>query len=79
MSIANKNNQKIIDEFRANAGKVGGRYEGKTMLLLYTKGAKSRKEHINPAMYVKDDGRFAGIADKSRLVLQHPGKPRCHD
>ncbi len=55
-------NQGIIDEFRANNGKVGGRFEGKTLLLLHTTGAKSHKPHINPAAYVKDGDRYVVIA-----------------
>lgn len=64
MSGSNNPNQKIIDEFRANGGKVGGRFEGKTMLLLHTKGARSGQERINPAMYVKDGERWIVIASK---------------
>ena len=55
-------NQGIIDEVRANNGKVGGRFEGKTLLLLHTTGAKSHKPHINPAAYVKDGDRYVVIA-----------------
>jgi deazaflavin-dependent oxidoreductase (nitroreductase family) len=57
-------NRKIIDEFRANHGKVGGRFEGRTLLLLHTKGAKSGRERINPLAYVKDDDRYVVIASK---------------
>ena len=64
MSELNERNQKIIDEFRANHGKVGGRFEGRTLLLLHTLGAKSEKERINPVAYVKDDDRFIVIASK---------------
>lgn len=64
MSDRNQGNKKIIGEFRANNGKVGGRFEGKTMLLLHSKGAKSGQEHINPAMYVKDRDRWVVIASK---------------
>ena len=42
MNEANERNKKIIEEFRANNGKVGGPFEGKTLLLLHTKGAKSQ-------------------------------------
>lgn len=59
---SNNWNQGIIDEFRANDGKVGGRFEGKTLLLLHTTGAKSHKPHINPAAYVKDGDRYVVIA-----------------
>jgi deazaflavin-dependent oxidoreductase (nitroreductase family) len=55
-------NRKIIDEFRANGGKVGGMFEGSTLLLLHTKGAKSQRERINPLAYVRDGGRFVVIA-----------------
>ena len=57
-------NQKIIDEFRANDGKVGGRFEGKTLLLLHTTGAKSGQEHVNPVAYVRDDEKYVVIASK---------------
>jgi deazaflavin-dependent oxidoreductase (nitroreductase family) len=60
----NERNQRIIDEFRANDGKVGGHFEGKTLLLLHTKGAKSGEERINPVAYVKDGDRFVVIASK---------------
>ncbi len=57
-------NEKIIDEFRANGGKVGGPFEGRTLLLLHTKGAKSGKERVNPVAYVRDGERFVVIASK---------------
>jgi len=60
----NERNQRIIEEFRANDGKVGGRYEGRTLLLLHTIGAKSGKERINPIAYVKDGDRYVIIASK---------------
>jgi len=81
MSEANERNKKIIDEFRANEGKVGGRFEGKTLLLLHTKGAKSGQERINPTAYVRDDGRLVVIASKGGAptnpdwyynILAHP-------
>ena len=34
-------NKKIIEEFRANGGKVGGPFEGAPLLLLHSTGAKS--------------------------------------
>jgi hypothetical protein len=43
-------NKAIIDEFRANAGKVGGHFAGKPMLLLHTKGAKTGRERVSPVM-----------------------------
>ena len=64
MSVANERNMKIIDEFRANGGKVGGYFAGKPLLLLHTKGAKSQEERINPVAYIKDGDRLAVIASK---------------
>ncbi len=64
MSIVRDRNQGIIDEFRANGGKVGGRFAGRTLLLLHTVGAKSGQERINPVAYVKDGNRFVIIASK---------------
>ena len=64
MSDPNDRNKKIIDEFRANAGRVGGNFEGKTLLLLHTQGAKSGQERINPLACVKDGDRCVVIASK---------------
>jgi deazaflavin-dependent oxidoreductase (nitroreductase family) len=44
-------NRQIIDEFRANGGRVGGRFEGRTLLLLHHRGAKTGAERINPVAY----------------------------
>jgi deazaflavin-dependent oxidoreductase (nitroreductase family) len=44
-------NQQIIDEFRANQGRVGGRFEGRTLLLLHHRGAKTGTERVNPLAY----------------------------
>jgi deazaflavin-dependent oxidoreductase (nitroreductase family) len=64
MSSPNDWNSKIIEEFRANAGKVGGPFANMTLLILHTIGAKSKQEHINPVAYIKDGDRFVVIASK---------------
>ena len=64
MSEMNERNKMIIDEFRANGGKVGGPFEGKSLLLLHTKGAKSGQERINPMACIRDGDRLAVIASK---------------
>ncbi|MER5708511.1 nitroreductase/quinone reductase family protein [Streptomyces sp. NPDC002122] len=48
-------NQSVIDEFRANSGKVGGPFEGGDLLLLTTTGAKSGTERTVPLGYVRHD------------------------
>lgn len=58
-------NKGIIEEFRANKGKVGGYFEGANLLLLHTKGAKSGSEHVNPVTYFIEDGDYVIIASKS--------------
>lgn len=50
-------NAGIIDEFRANEGKVGGNFESAPLLLLTTVGAKSGKARVNPLMYLEEGGR----------------------
>ena len=50
-------NAAIIDEFRANGGKVGGPFDGATLLLLTTTGARSGQQRVNPVMYFPVDGK----------------------
>ncbi len=56
MPEVNDWNAKIIDEFRSNQGRVGGRFEGAPVLLLTTKGAKTGQTRVNPMMYLDEDG-----------------------
>jgi deazaflavin-dependent oxidoreductase (nitroreductase family) len=74
-------NKAIIDEFRANSGKVGGPFAGATLLILHTIGAKSGKERINPVAYTTDGDRLVIIASKGGApanpdwyanILTHP-------
>jgi deazaflavin-dependent oxidoreductase (nitroreductase family) len=58
-------NTSIIEEFRANEGKVGGPFEGAPVLLLHTKGAKSGLDRVNPIMYLKDGERVFVFASKA--------------
>jgi deazaflavin-dependent oxidoreductase (nitroreductase family) len=58
-------NTQIIDEFRANGGKVGGQFEGAPLLLLHTTGAKSGQARVNPMMYQADGDNFAVFASKA--------------
>lgn len=57
-------NTKIIEEFRANGGQVGGQFEGAPLLLLHTFGAKSGQERVNPVMYQPDGDRLVVFASK---------------
>ncbi|OBJ45849.1 deazaflavin-dependent nitroreductase [Mycobacterium colombiense] len=51
-------NTSIIDEFRANQGKVGGQFEGANLLLLHTTGAKSGQPRVSPLAYFRIDGKL---------------------
>ncbi len=64
MSTGNNWNDAVIEEFRANSGKVGGYFTGRTLLLLHTIGAKSGQERINPVAYVTDGDRLVIVASK---------------
>jgi len=55
-------NQKVIEEFRSNAGKVGGQFAGAPMVLLTTKGAKSGKTYVHPLVYTRDGNKYVIIA-----------------
>ena len=57
-------NSKIIEEFRANEGKVGGQFQGAPMLLLHTTGAKTGQERVNPVVYQQVPGGYAVFASK---------------
>ncbi|WHT21617.1 nitroreductase/quinone reductase family protein [Crossiella sp. CA-258035] len=51
-------NKQVIEEFRANNGRVGGYFEGSRLLLITTTGARSGKPHTNPVGFYPDgDGR----------------------
>lgn len=65
MSDHNDWNQKIIQEFRDNAGQVGGPFAGAPMLILHTKGRKSGETRVNPMMCLVEDGRVFVFASKA--------------
>jgi deazaflavin-dependent oxidoreductase (nitroreductase family) len=61
--MANRNTG-IIEEFRANEGRVGGPFEGAPLLLLHTTGARSGDERVNPLMYLPDGDRLVVFGSK---------------
>jgi deazaflavin-dependent oxidoreductase (nitroreductase family) len=58
-------NQQIIDEFRANEGRVGGPFEGAPLLLLHHVGRKSGTERVSPMMYRAVGDDLAVFASKA--------------
>ena len=60
----NEFNRQLIEEFRANGGKVSGMFAGAPLLLLTTTGAKSGQPRVAPLAYTTDNGRLVVIASK---------------
>ncbi len=65
MSDMDDFNKAVIDEFRANEGKVGGHFEGAPVLLLTATGAKSGQQRTTPVMYLPDGDRMVIFASKA--------------
>ncbi len=55
-------NEKIIEEFRANDGMVGGRFADNRLLLLHTFGADSGEERVNPLVTIENAGKLVIVA-----------------
>jgi deazaflavin-dependent oxidoreductase (nitroreductase family) len=49
-----EHNRPIVDEFRANEGRVGGPFDGHTMLLLHNRGRRTGVDNVNPLAYLPD-------------------------
>jgi deazaflavin-dependent oxidoreductase (nitroreductase family) len=77
-------NRGVVEEFRANGGKVGGPFEGGTLLLLHTTGAKSGKSRLSPLAYLTVDdkmliiGSYAGAPKDPAWVHNLRATPRAH-
>lgn len=77
-------NSRIVAEFRANAGKVGPPFEGATLLLLTTTGAKSGQPRLAPLVYHSIDdmmvivGSKAGADTNPDWVHNLRAHPRAH-
>jgi deazaflavin-dependent oxidoreductase (nitroreductase family) len=68
--LPNDFNQQVIDEFRANHGRVGGYFEGARLLLLTTTGARTGGRHTTPVGYLPDGG------DRVLVIASAAGAPR---
>ncbi|MGI5164871.1 nitroreductase/quinone reductase family protein [Spirillospora sp. CA-253888] len=67
--MPNDFNKPIIEEFRANDGRVGGPFEGGRLLLLTTTGARSGRPHTTPVGYLPD-------GDRDLVIASAGGSPR---
>ena len=67
MSEANNWNEKVIADFRAHDGRVGGQFEGAPMVLVHHRGRRTGHEYVNPMMYLaaeRGDGSIYVFASK---------------
>lgn len=77
-------NRGVVEEFRANGGKVGGPFEGGNLLLLHTVGAKSGLPRLSPLAYLTVDGRllivgsYAGAPKDPAWVYNLRTNPTAH-
>jgi deazaflavin-dependent oxidoreductase (nitroreductase family) len=77
-------NNNLVNEFRANGGKVGGQFEGADLLLLETTGAKSGKSRLAPLAHLNIDGKmiifgsYAGADIDPAWVHNLRANPRAH-
>jgi deazaflavin-dependent oxidoreductase (nitroreductase family) len=71
--VPNDFNQKIIDEFRAQHGRMSGMFEGARLLLLTTTGARTGTPHTTPVGYLPDGG------DRVLVIASAGGSPRHPD
>lgn len=65
-------NAKVIAEFRANGGKVGGNFDSAPLLLLHSTGAKSGQERVNPMMYQQ-------VGEEMAVFASAAGSPKNPD
>ncbi|MDT0381968.1 nitroreductase/quinone reductase family protein [Streptomyces sp. DSM 42041] len=64
-------NQQVIEEFRANEGRVGGPFEGARLILLTTTGARTGTRHTTPVAFLPDGERLLVIASAAGAP-RHP-------
>jgi deazaflavin-dependent oxidoreductase (nitroreductase family) len=50
-------NSRVIEEFRANGGRVGGQFEGAPIVLVHHRGKRSGRDYVSPVMYLSGPGR----------------------
>ncbi|WP_448610903.1 nitroreductase family deazaflavin-dependent oxidoreductase [Geodermatophilus sp. URMC 60] len=68
--MPNPFDQHVIDQFRATGGRVGGPFEGATLLLLTTRGVRTGRPHTTPV------GRLTDPLGRTLVVASAGGAPR---
>ena len=70
--MPNDFNAPVIEEFRANNGRVGGWFGGGRLLLLTTTGARSGSPHTTPVAYLPDGGERVLVIASAGGAARHP-------
>lgn len=65
MDDFNEWNRQIIEEFRANGGRVGGQFEGAPMILVHHRGARTGTERVTPLVYQADGDAYVVFGSKA--------------
>lgn len=74
-------NTAIIEEFRANGGKVGGGFEGAAMILVHHRGFRTGTERVAPLVYQRVGDAYVVFGSKGgapthpqwyRNLVAHP-------
>ena len=68
MADVNDGNTKIITEFRANQGRVGGPFQGAPLTLVHHRGRKSGREYVNPVMYLQSEDDCRSHHPRARVA-----------
>ena len=68
-------NTSVIEEFRANEGRVGGPFEGAPMVLVHHRGRRSGREMVAPLMYLPHETD----ADTLYIFASKAGAPEHPD
>ncbi len=69
-------NRGIIEEFRANEGRVGGPFAGAPVVLLTSMGAKSGRPHTTPLVYLREGDATGGPGDRIYVLGSMGGAPK---
>jgi deazaflavin-dependent oxidoreductase (nitroreductase family) len=65
-------NGQVIDDFRANGGRVGGPYEGAPIILVHHVGAKTGTKRVSPMMYFPQEDERMVIVASNEGALRNP-------